>query len=173
MNQPKGFSLIEVLVYGALLSLIVFVMMHLWSFLQTHHRVLLRAQKDFFETVCALYTLSRDIARAHPSQAYWSEKPYLIMRITSLAQKGADEEQAIGWRLKGHNLYRIHGSYDFQKRAWNRKQSVLMAHNVELFMTRLIHDNLHIKGVRCTCKSLSSSESLSKLSWIRSRMIAL
>ncbi len=88
--------------------------------------------------------LARDMYAAHADASAWeSSAPHSIVFC--------HDKQSVGWELRDASLYRMQGAYDFNAHGWSKKQTALVAADIQHFecviqkhANRITHVKTHI-----------------------------
>lgn len=123
MNR-QGFSLIETTIYCCISGLIGVLMCQFYTTSLSNFRHTQQAGQQLM----ALYTchdvMVRDLEAASCFIGDWHTQDQLVCKIN---------EESVGWECKKGKLYRIMGSYDFNRKEWQKKTQALIAQNVTAF----------------------------------------
>ncbi len=139
MTNVRGVTLIEVLLYLMLSSMMLVgtmsIVMHLNSFITEH----MRRQDELIQLACGLACLKHDI------HEFSSLKEYRTHRLIGTL-KGRD----CLWWVKKKRLIRSYGTYDQQKKMFYPYSHSLIAAPVSSFSCSYsVHDG-RVVGVTCT-----------------------
>jgi hypothetical protein len=124
MNRD-GFSLIECTAYCFIVGLLSMLVL---NFFTTHYQRLAIMGHHAHQRMllaAAHELLARDLYAAHADASKWESSNQSIVFC--------HDKQSVGWKLQDTNLYRIQGTYDFSAHAWSKKQTALVAADIQRF----------------------------------------
>lgn len=138
MNK-KGFSLIECTIYACILMILSAIT---FTFIARVTTAIgnsnARMQKGVW--LDAAHDLLRfDLQQGSALLHDWHQVQGLIIG------KGAQE--CYGWILKGENLYRMKGSYDFNAQRWLNKSESLVARFIQTLSMQLVLEDGLVRAV--------------------------
>jgi len=139
MQHPKGFSLIECLVYCAVMGSLC---MLAFSYFSRQNQALSNFIASAERTMACHATislLSADIARADSSVMHWHKDHHELVWRSS--------DHAIGWHWRENTIYRSKGDYDFVRHAWINKSTALVARHAVHFELIPKENNGRVIGV--------------------------
>lgn len=125
MKTGPGFSLIECLIYAAImgiLSVLVFssfnrTVLGMFNYSQKQHIIMAQSTVE--------HLLHNDIQKASADASHWKiDESWLICR---------QAHECIGWHTKNSSLYRCKGIYNFTTNQWSKIKNALIASDVRHF----------------------------------------
>lgn len=145
MKHAPGFSLIECLIYCALLAMISMLVFGYFTRQSYALGTFIAASEHSMEWSGALQILAADIVQADSSVAYWHiSREEFIWRM---------RDCCVAWRWHENNLYRTKGVYDFTRQKWERKSSALIARHITAFAIQTQVKNGSITTVAISAES--------------------
>ncbi len=127
MKHNAAFTLLELVVYGALFSVLTLLVAGFCSFIfisvrQHHHRATMTTKN-----MLALDALRRDVMSACCEPAHWDAKQCVFVK-EYIDRQGHTQKQCVGWdcvTLSNNTpaLRRSVGEYDFKNHQWLRRTS--------------------------------------------------
>jgi len=118
LNGRHGFSIISILVYLLLSSLVIGLLTK--SLLLLYPRLIHNSVRstEYFKLSAALDTIARDVMHAPGNLSHWQ-----IVSDNKLKWKGANK--TICWSFKKNKLFRTEGSFLKEKKKWITKTKSL------------------------------------------------
>lgn len=149
MRLQQGFTLVEVMLYAAINSVLILGMCTVSVLL--HQRMiaqrLLRQQVVYNHLIITL--LQRDLMQAEHRVAGW-DKEWLVFAVKTLNNKFQPIMTWVGWECRPQGVARIAGDYDVVSRRWliKKKTDLFACSITSLNHTRYSGYEGTIKGVR-------------------------
>jgi len=134
-----GFSLIECLIYCAILALMSLLVFAYFSRQNNALRTFVASGQRSMDCFIACQLLAADIIQAEPKQMWWHQTNDEYIFKTS--------QESVAWRLHEHNVYRAKGEYDFARHAWEHKSTALVARHVAALSIQTQKNNAMVTAV--------------------------
>jgi hypothetical protein len=115
-----GFTLIELAVYGGLLTFLCLLGFSFFTQTNSFARDLYQGNENLVKNSIVLDTVRRDLMGASMDKRLW-EHEAVIFTKTFLDHKGAVVEHQVCWQSVEHGMRRIEGLYDFYRRQWGKR----------------------------------------------------
>ena len=136
---PRGFLLIDALVYIALCAILGLI---LFRFMTNVHKSCVksyRASSRVIALALPLDVLRRDMLSASRHANEWDEEGMVFDRYL-VGVSGQLTRRAIGWLVSHEILWRVEGEYDFKTRVWIKKSKALLCKHVKSATWKLMLD---------------------------------
>lgn len=126
MSNQTGFSLIETIIYCAIMSILTLLVFQFM--IRSHESIatLISSGKKIMSIYSIEQRLIADIQSAQADPSKWD-----TIKNDSFVCQNCKE--SIGWELIQGNLYRISGIYDFALHYWRSKSRALVGTHIDQF----------------------------------------
>ncbi len=145
-KQNDGFTLLEVVVYCALFSLLVFSVLRFVNITFRDSYDLHHYYQQKMQHTLALDVLRRDIWHAGYKKQDW-DFVQGVMRTYRLTKTKEIRIKDVGWLVKKNKLFRQEGEYDFLNHRWKKKSARVVARAFKNFSLQLLYKKNYIFGV--------------------------
>jgi type II secretory pathway pseudopilin PulG len=147
-KRRPGFTLIEFLVYVALLSWLSYMASHLMISFVAAVRDGARLATAQAQALLAFDLLVRDLRSAPATIHAWKK----ITADTGCSELIWASEQGgdIGWAVEKGKLMRTTGNYRSQDKQWHSRRRVVATESIQKFCVSLQKENDHVVAVSCT-----------------------
>jgi|SaaInlLV_10m_DNA_2_1039722.scaffolds.fasta_scaffold00549_15 hypothetical protein len=145
MKRNSAFSLIEMIVYMGLCSLLSLGLFRLLSEVRTKSNLSSELNLKIMRGVIPIDILRRDMLGATKNLSEW-DFDNMVFRKYYIDKNGVAQNFCVGWYVSRGNLYRLKGQYDFIKKGWLRKSRGLLCKNVTNVFWKLKKNNLGFWG---------------------------
>lgn len=141
MIHQKGFSLVETVVYCAIMSILSLLVFQFMIRSYDHMRSVIISGKQIMAMQSIERRLVNDIQSAIADANKWdsSQKNSFVCQNC---------QESIGWELIEGNMYRISGVYDFTLHRWRSKSRALVGTQIDHFLYTLLFNAGLVIGVK-------------------------
>jgi len=168
MRIRPAFTLIEVLVYGALLSIFAVLMFGFVGSMRQQIEQVRMVGAHELTTALALDLMRRDLVSADMQRSIWDPAAGVSTKSV-LDEKGRVTQLSVGWQCVKNGIKRYEGNYDFTQRKWLKRATSFYGCSLSdmKFELRLSHDRQYVEQVviiystpKITLMPVSSPQSL-------------
>lgn len=145
IHAKSGFTLIECLIYCALLGMLSIVVAQFFIGNYKQVKAYTKNSEQLIMINAAYDLLRSDVQLAS-----------ILIRDWQVIEKGficRSHNQCIGWQCKEDRLYRVTGIFDFNLHQWQDPTSALMAIGIQEFNVDLLKKESRILGVDISIQS--------------------
>ena len=143
----QAFTLLELMIFLALSSISIVLIMQFVSRVQKDSITINRKQNNHMRMLIALDVVRRDIWHASSDEKEWNDENGTFRRYNINNNKELIHVD-VCWFIKKGNLVRMQGNYNYANKIWRKKRAGVVAHNVESFnMKKRIGKESYVKNV--------------------------
>lgn len=139
-TTSRGFSLIECLLYCAIMTLLAMLVFEFFLKSRMMAHQLTQQTKQIMAVQAAYDFILRDMEQARVDSQFWdsSDAQAVICKVG---------KTCIGWSLRNKKLYRTVGQYDFAFGYWTSKSAALVAQSISHFSYQTHRNNNTVLAV--------------------------
>lgn len=132
MKIRHAFTIIEVLVYLALVIILFTILTHIVVGVRQSAVFVITNSERLIQRTISRDLIRRDVQAASINKDEWDKRHFVFIQYT-VDKKGKIGRHSVGYECKDGILWRYHGHYDFDKHAWIKRVKSVVCKNVKTF----------------------------------------
>jgi hypothetical protein len=126
MNAPRGFTLVELLIYVGLFAFASYIMITASGVLQRWSCWVVAEQQKRLQHDLMLTVIMRDMTAASPNPDHWSERNG-VFKKQFLDGSNVPVAYDVAYTCSGGQCLRWQGVFDYQRQRWVQRQGMVFA----------------------------------------------